>query len=241
MIKVIKETKFLTDNKENQSLNKELEQKTYELLGRVEKYSPETYIHSFSTGYICDRIACEVEGITDKDKMLLHYAALLHDVGKTKIPHKVLHKHAKFTDEELEIMKQHPVFSNEILKRHNLPDVVIDAATDHHEKLNGRGYPNQKTAKDISLLTRILTVADIISALSVERSYRSSMSHEGIIEVLVNEVNIGDIDKTIAEKAIQLMNRGELDFDAVHRHEIPYKFDPQNKIEEFKSPEFVVD
>ena len=105
----------------------------------------------------------------------LNQAALVHDVGNIYIPEEILLKADSLTEEEFEVLRQHPVYTHNLLK--NLPGLhhdVLLAALHHHEHWQGSGYPHRLKAENIPYLTRILTVADTTAALSMARPYRQA-------------------------------------------------------------------
>jgi HD-GYP domain-containing protein (c-di-GMP phosphodiesterase class II) len=115
---------------------------------------------------------------------VLEYAGLLHDIGKIEIPKTVLNKKDCLTDDEKIIIRQHPVFSENILEPLEDIDNLIDYVRHHHEKLNGSGYPDGLSGTEISLGARILCVADSFDAMISERPYsRRKTTEEAIMEL----------------------------------------------------------
>lgn len=113
-------------------------------------------------------------------------AGLLHDVGKSKIPNEVLNKPARLTDEEFALMKQHAVFGYHILKEKNaFNDRILLGVLQHHEKLNGKGYPLGVSESKIHLFARIIAVADIYDALVTERPYKTGFSKRDAVEMIM--------------------------------------------------------
>ncbi len=105
----------------------------------------------------------------------LRMAGMLHDVGKIGIPDSVLKKPGKLTNQEFEIMKQHVVLSELIVRGIPQPPGVLDAVAHHHERYDGRGYPYGKRGEEIPLIGRIMVVADAYSAMCIDRPYRKGL------------------------------------------------------------------
>ncbi len=101
--------------------------------------------------------------------------ALLHDIGKIKIPDEVLNKPGRFTEAEFEIMKNHSLFSKEILEEAGLTGIAVDIAGMHHERLDGKGYPFGKKGEEISQYVRMSSIVDVYDALTAERVYKAGM------------------------------------------------------------------
>jgi HD-GYP domain-containing protein (c-di-GMP phosphodiesterase class II) len=123
---------------------------------------------------------------------ILHYAALLHDIGKIAIPEVVLFKDRKLSEDEYEIIKRHSQITKNILKRIHFQDKykeLPDIAASHHEKLDGTGYPEGLTGEQIPLGGKILAVADVFDALTSRRQYQDRVDLEKVIEVLDKEMN----------------------------------------------------
>ncbi|MBZ2192433.1 HD-GYP domain-containing protein [Pseudoalteromonas arctica] len=101
--------------------------------------------------------------------------ALLHDIGKIKIPDEILNKPGRFTDDEFKIMKMHSLFSKEILEESGLTGIAVDIAGMHHERLDGKGYPFGKKGDEISQYVRMASIVDVYDALTAERVYKTGM------------------------------------------------------------------
>lgn len=110
--------------------------------------------------------------LPEEDVKTLVMAGLLHDVGKTKIPEKILNAPRKLTKEEFRIIQMHPVYSFEMLEQGGFDERVCLAARHHHEKINGKGYPDKLQGEEISLFARITSVSDIYDAMVSKRSYK---------------------------------------------------------------------
>jgi HD-GYP domain-containing protein (c-di-GMP phosphodiesterase class II) len=116
---------------------------------------------------------------------LLALGGLLHDMGKLAVPDMILNKPGKLTDDEFAIVKGHPVAGRELLNElGGFPDLVLDLVESHHERLDGRGYPNRAKAGRLDLEVRILTVADVYDALTADRVYREAWPIERALALL---------------------------------------------------------
>lgn len=142
-----------------------------------------------------------------KDISMLQYAGLLHDIGKVEVPKLILSKTGNLTDTEFDIIKQHPVYSANILEPLSMSQ-LIDYVIHHHERYDGNGYPHGLVGKSISLGARILCVADSFDAMLSERPYSSSMDmHEAFFEL---EKHSGSqFDGEIVNAFISVMKESE--------------------------------
>lgn len=119
-------------------------------------------------------------------------ASILHDVGKIAIPDSILNKPGRLTREEFEIMKQHTVKSCEILQNipHIMDECIYDYSYDicrhHHERWDGRGYPDGLKGDEISIWSQVVSVADVYDALTSERVYKKAFSHETAVGMIHN-------------------------------------------------------
>ncbi len=117
-------------------------------------------------------------GLSDESQRVLRVAGLLHDVGKIGVPDRILRKPGKMTEEEYEVIKQHTLLGDAIIAA--IPDLaeIRAAVAGHHERYDGRGYPNGVAGEQIPLLARILTVSDSYSAMITDRPYRKALTPE---------------------------------------------------------------
>ncbi|MGI8770248.1 MAG: HD domain-containing phosphohydrolase [Acidobacteriaceae bacterium] len=123
--------------------------------------------------------ACEVGkelGLNEQEMEALRAASLLHDIGKLAVPEHIINKPGKLTLEEFERMKIHPVIGAEILERVNFPYPVVPIVRSHHERWDGRGYPDGLAEDQIPIGARILTAVDCLDALATDRPYRRALS-----------------------------------------------------------------
>jgi putative two-component system response regulator len=144
---------------------------------------PYTVTHQQQVAQISVAIAEEM-GLGQKRIGYLKMAARLHDFGKISIPMSILSKPGKLTVQEMALIKTHPLTGTEMLKPLKLPMCVFLTIMQHHERLNGTGYPVGLSGEDILLEARILAVADVFEAMSSHRPYRPSLGIENALEEL---------------------------------------------------------
>jgi putative nucleotidyltransferase with HDIG domain len=123
-------------------------------------------------------------GFTGGDLAAIEVGALLHDVGKIGIPEQVLHKPTSLDAEEWQVIKQHPLISDRILSKIDLPGVVREIARSSHERIDGMGYPDGLVGDEIPLAARIVSVADAFDALTTDRPYRGARATAAALEEL---------------------------------------------------------
>ena len=129
-------------------------------------------------------------GILDEDLVQVRRGALLHDIGKLGVPDGILLKPGTLTNEEMEIMKKHPIIAYEILSPISFLRKAIDIPYCHHEKWDGTGYPRGLKGEQIPLAARIFAVVDVFDALLSDRPYRSAWTKEKILEYIRKEAGI---------------------------------------------------
>lgn len=141
-------------------------------------------------------------GLSQKEQEQIYYGAMLHDMGKIGTPVAILEKDGKLTEEEMKIMKEHVVLSGVIIGG-CVEESVARIALRHHEKLDGSGYPLGLTKEELTLPERIMAVADIVSALSMSRSYKEAFPKEKVFAILQNMTDNRQLDRKVVA-AIEL-------------------------------------
>jgi putative nucleotidyltransferase with HDIG domain len=151
------------------------------------------YRHSVNVSVISFMLA-KWMGYDDEKLDKLVQAALLHDIGKLKVPQEILHKPGKLTDEEFVIMKKHAAYTYSILKEFkDLDPEILNGAAFHHEKLDGSGYPLGLKADRIPEFAKIIAVADIFDAMTSDRVYHKKKSPFKVLEMFENS-SFGKLD-----------------------------------------------
>ena len=146
------------------------------------------------------------QDIVNKDYLTnVSNAAPLHDIGKIATPDSILQKPGKLTDEEYAIMKEHAAVGGDIIQNtfHNLEDeefkqIAYEVARFHHEKYNGKGYPEGLVGEQIPLHARIMAIADVFDAVSQKRCYRDAMPVEECFAIIEKGAG-SDFDPVLAE------------------------------------------
>lgn len=158
-------------------------------LGRAAEFKDnETGMHVIRMSYY-SRFLAEKIGADPQWCELLFNAAPMHDIGKIGIPDRVLLKPGKLDEEEWAIMQKHVEYGGDILGNHDseLLSLAREVALGHHEKWNGKGYPNQLAGEDIPLSARIVAIADVFDALTSERPYKKAWPLDKVINLLEEE------------------------------------------------------
>lgn len=132
-----------------------------------------------------------------EEKLKLIIAADLHDLGKLAIPNSILDKNSKLTEKEFDIIKTHTYYTRIVLSEISGFEEITEWAANHHEKLDGSGYPFGKNNKQLDFNSRLMACLDIYQALTEERPYRKPMPHYKAIEILRQIANSGGIDIAI--------------------------------------------
>ena len=144
-------------------------------------------------------------GEDEKTQEKIYYVALLHDIGKIGVPNAIINKPGKLTEEEYEIIKTHPVIGSDILKSiSSMPEISIGARS-HHERYDGRGYPDGLAGEEIPWIARIIGVADAYDAMTSNRSYRCYLPQERVREEFVKYRGI-QFDPRVADAMLSLID-----------------------------------
>jgi HD-GYP domain-containing protein (c-di-GMP phosphodiesterase class II) len=177
------------------------------LASALDARDPYTAGHSHRVSQFSAAIAMALE-LPHSDVERIRIGALLHDIGKIGIGDSVLQKPARLTDEEFALVRQHPVIGRKILEGVEGFASYLAAVELHHENWDGSGYPHGQKGNETPIDARIIHVADAYDAMTTKRSYRSGMSHEQAISILVDNAGIQfdpDIVPVIAELPIEVL------------------------------------
>ncbi len=162
-------------------LKRLLEETVNGLVSAVEMRDPYTAGHQRRVAILATALAKEM-GLTEKQIEGLNLAALVHDIGKINVPAEILSKPGKLTPTEFNLIKMHPQTGYDILKSIEFPWPVAEMVLQHQERYDGSSYPQGLKGEDIDLKARILSVADVIEAMSSHRPYRPSLGIDAALE-----------------------------------------------------------
>lgn len=184
-----------------------LEMSVRALLKALECKDDYTFGHSMRVAFYSLQLGKEY-GLNDEQMYDLELAALFHDIGKIGVPDSVLLKPARLDEEEFLKMKKHPELSAEILKGFAPFEEAAKFAKHHHERYDGRGYPDGMAGEDIPLYSRIILIADTFDAMTSTRPYRKGLPYEVAFEEL-REFAGSQFDPNLVEFFIKAMERDQ--------------------------------
>jgi putative nucleotidyltransferase with HDIG domain len=175
-------------------LQRTLEQTVYSLATAVETRDPYTAGHQTRVADLASAVAVEL-GLPEDQTRGVHMAGLIHDVGKIHIPAEILSKPTRLTEVEWNLVKTHPRVGHDILKSIEFPWPVAQIVLQHHERLDGSGYPAGLSGEDILQEARILAVADVVEAMASHRPYRAALAlEEALQEIQTHRGTLYDPD-----------------------------------------------
>lgn len=174
------------------------EQVAFAFARAVEAKSPYTHGHSERVGQYALLLARRL-GLSVEECEILRKGSLLHDIGKISVPDEILNKQGSLTAEEYNIVKLHPTSGAHIIEPLRSLRNVIPLIRWHHERCDGRGYPDQLRKSEIPTIVRILSVADVYDSLASKRPYRSAMAPDECFAVLRAEARQGGLDPDLVE------------------------------------------
>jgi len=170
----------------------------------VEERDPYTAGHQRRVTNLALAIAEEL-GLSEDQKDGLQKAGLIHDQGKISIPFDILSKPGRLTEIEFQLIKKHPEVGYHILKDIEFPWPVAKIVLQHHERINGSGYPNGLKAEDITIEAKILAVADVVEAMASHRPYRAALGIEKALEeIKLNRNTLYEPD--VVDACLRLFN-----------------------------------
>ncbi len=203
----------LADEKLRQSydsLKKTLNDAINAMVKIVETRDPYTAGHQQNVAELATAIAREMK--LDEDRIdRLRTAAVIHDIGKMYIPSDILSKPGKLSEIEYNLIKTHPKYGYDIVKDMDFHCSVAQAILQHHERMDGSGYPGGLKGDEIILESRILVVADVVEAMAADRPYRPAQGLEKALEEI--KMNSGKLyDPAVVDACIEVFNSGRFKF-----------------------------
>ena len=177
-----------------------------QLLDEVKAQDEFTYDHCLRVGRGSRQLA-KALGLNEFEQAIVEYSGLFHDIGKARIPVEVLTKPGRLDSKEIEIIKEHPTLSAEMIQhldhvaffRFMMPGIKY-----HHERMDGGGYPNQMRGEAIPLFARIICVVDSYDAMTNARSYRQPLPEERAIAELI-QFSGAQFDQRLTQEFIKLL------------------------------------
>ena len=192
---------------EQQSMKRLFEQTAEALASAID--AKDTYTHGHSARVASySRLIARMSGKDEKECEEIYYAALLHDIGKIGVSDEIINKEGKLTPEEYEAIKQHTVIGKQILSSIvEFPHLSI-GANNHHERFDGRGYPDKLKGEDIPEIARIIAVADAYDAMTSKRSYRDPLPQATVRQILIEEMG-AQFDPQFASQMIHIIDKDQ--------------------------------
>ncbi|MBI5557833.1 MAG: HD domain-containing protein [Deltaproteobacteria bacterium] len=174
-----------------------------EMLANRDQY---TFEHAAQVAEIAGLIGRELE-LSDDDLKAIRFGCLVHDIGKTAIPDDVLLKPGNFDPRDRFIMQYHPLVGAKLFARHLQDDRITNIILNHHERLDGSGYPAGLKGDEIDLFARIIAVADTYDSLVSRRPYKHSMPQDRALAILEQEATAGQLDQDIVNVLKKIAGR----------------------------------
>lgn len=197
---------------ENAQLYQDLKELFFDIVkslaSAIDAKDPYTHGHSIRVAQYSEMIAKEM-GYDEKFVEKVRLSALLHDIGKIGIDESILRKKEKLTEEERKEIEKHPIVGRKILNPISSLGDIIPGVEEHHEKFDGFGYPNKLYGERISILGRIIAVADALDAMISDRPYRKSLDMEVAIKEIENQKG-KQFDPAIVTALLSLWKKGIL-------------------------------
>jgi putative nucleotidyltransferase with HDIG domain len=190
--------------------------------------------HSAAVARYSREIAREL-GLSDRDQDVVHTAALLHDIGKFIFPDSILFADTKLTNEQFEIVRRHPEQGARLVARIEGYGPVAEIILAHHERIDGRGYPNGLIGEQIPLAARIISVADTYDVMTSRDSYREPVSSREAIEEL-RRVSDAQLDARVVETFIALLEQRSVTFRHADDADFERELNLERRVRDYAAP-----
>jgi len=165
----------------------------------IDQRSPFTYQHSSSIADLARQAAISL-GYNGETQSRMYIAGLLHDLGKMHVSTEILHKPGPLTADERFEMNKHAYFTRKILEHIEGLEDIVDIAANHHERIDGGGYPYGKKGTELGELERVMSICDVYQALTEERPYRQSLPQVKVWEIISGMANRQQLDPELVTK-----------------------------------------
>lgn len=157
----------------------------YEILAQTLMYrDPYTHEHQKNVAFIAQKIGVKLN-LTSYQMTCLRLGASIHDIGKIKVPMELLYKPGKIEKEEFKLIKKHAVYGADLFRGYKLPWPIYEVVSQHHERIDGSGYPKGLKGDQISLEAKIVAIADTYESMSNNRPYRRALGTQLAIQTIV--------------------------------------------------------
>jgi HD-GYP domain-containing protein (c-di-GMP phosphodiesterase class II) len=187
-------------------LENEIQKETvYSMIRLLEKHDPYTKGHSENVAELASGFG-EYLGLDSKKAQDLYWAGIIHDLGKILIPHTILNKPDRLTPEEFELIKKHPEYCYDVIGQSVTMKEIALYVKYHHEKYNGKGYPEGLKGEEIPFESRILALADSWDAMREERVYKKGLNYQESINEITRNAGV-QFDPQLAEKWVQFIDK----------------------------------
>jgi len=173
------------------------------LMQKINDKDSYTKLHCNRSGSLAAEIAIQM-GVNEATMRTIVFASKIHDLGKIKLDKSILNKKGSLTFEEFEEVKKHSMIGYEIAKNEDLDERVCRTILEHHENLDGTGYPRGITDENISIEAKILSVADCLDALTSDRPYRRALSIYRAMDIIKKDIGV-KFDKKVVEALCKVM------------------------------------
>jgi putative nucleotidyltransferase with HDIG domain len=168
------------------------------IVNSVEARDPYTKGHSHRVGRIARAVANELDW-SDDEIELIDWGGMLHDVGKIGVNDAILNKPGKLDKNEYEAIKLHPLIGAQIVKGISFLEPVVPYILEHHERFNGKGYPQGLVGENISIKGRVLAVADVFDAVTTDRPYQKALDPEVAFKEIIAKNALSQFDPKIVD------------------------------------------
>jgi putative nucleotidyltransferase with HDIG domain len=177
----------------------------------VERRDPYTAGHQHRVANLAAAIANEI-GLSEEQIDGVRMASVIHDLGKIHVPAEILSRPGRLTENEFSIIKTHPQTGYDILKTEEFPWPVAQIVLQHHERMDGSGYPSSLSGEEILLEARILAVADVVEAMASHRPYRPALGIDKALEEISKNKGVL-YDAKVADACLRLFTEKGFKFE----------------------------